>query len=86
MDSRQRRTSLGQSLRAAAGLLGLGMQFAVTIVACLGIGYWLDSRFDTQPWALLAGGIIGIIGGFLQFLKTVRSETEKGRHGRSDTT
>ncbi len=79
-----KRTTFVESLRQAASLMGLGTQFAVTIVACLAIGWWIDSRYSTEPWAMLAGGIIGIVGGFVQFLRTVRSETRKGSDDHSD--
>ncbi|MBI1950335.1 MAG: AtpZ/AtpI family protein [Acidobacteria bacterium] len=33
------------------------------VVAFGAIGYWLDRRFGTKPWLLLAGLILGMIGG-----------------------
>ena len=45
------------ALREAAPLLGLGMTLAVTVLAGLGAGYWLDGRLGTRPWLLLAGAM-----------------------------
>jgi len=35
------------------------------------IGYWLDARFGTKPWLLLAGLVLGMIGGFVNFFRLV---------------
>ena len=34
------------------------------------IGYWIDSRYGTTPWAILAGVAIGIVGGLYNLVKT----------------
>jgi F0F1-type ATP synthase assembly protein I len=34
------------------------------------IGYWIDRRFGTTPWAILAGVVIGIVGGLYNLVKT----------------
>jgi len=38
----------------------LGMEFALSEVLGAGVGYWLDTRWGTLPWMLLAG----VCGGF----------------------
>lgn len=45
--------------------LSLGAEIAVGLAAPILIGYWLDTYFDTSPWILLAGCVIGIINIFL---------------------
>ena len=42
-----------------AALAGLGVQFAVTLVAFYYLGQWLDRRFGTAPVFLL----VGVFGG-----------------------
>ena len=42
------------------------------------IGYWLDGRFGTKPWLLLAGLILGMIGGFMNFFRLVLPPRDKG--------
>jgi F0F1-type ATP synthase assembly protein I len=49
---------------------------ATTLVAAVGgftaIGYWLDKKFENRvPWFLLAGAVIGMVGGFISFFRTV---------------
>ena len=42
----------------------LGMEFALAEIAGAGVGYWLDKKFYTTPWLLLAGVACGFIVGF----------------------
>lgn len=32
-------------------------------------GWWLDGQFKTNPWCLIAGGMIGLIASFLHLLR-----------------
>lgn len=50
---------------------GLGLQFAVTMAVLGGLGWWLDSKFGTLPWLLVAGVLVGAIGGFVRIVKAV---------------
>ncbi len=50
---------------------GLGLTFAMTIVVLGGLGWWLDSRFETRPWLLVAGILTGAVGGFVRIVKAV---------------
>jgi len=31
----------------------------VALLLAMGLGYWADQRFDTAPWLLLAGVVLG---------------------------
>jgi F0F1-type ATP synthase assembly protein I len=62
---------LKNSLRDAAPYLGLGTTIAVTVLAGLGGGYWLDGRLSTRPLFLLLGGMLGLALGLYQFFKSV---------------
>lgn len=50
---------------------GLGIQYAGTIVALGALGYWADSAFGTLPWFLIAGILLGSVGGFISLVKKV---------------
>jgi ATP synthase protein I len=51
--------------------LTLGLQLAITVVVCFFLGRWLDSVFDSAPWLMIAGLALGVIGGFVNFFRTV---------------
>ena len=42
----------------------LGISIALAIFIGLGIGVWLDRKFDTSPWLTLIFLLFGIIAGF----------------------
>ncbi len=60
-----------RALREAAPLLGLGTTLAVTVLAGLGGGYWLDGRLGTRPVFVLLGGAFGLAAALYYFFKTV---------------
>ena len=47
------------------------MTLAVTVLAGLGGGYWLDSRFGTRPVFLLLGAVLGVGVALYHFFKVV---------------
>ncbi|MDB4917683.1 MAG: hypothetical protein JWM95_5327 [Gemmatimonadetes bacterium] len=38
---------------------GLGLQFAVSVVVWVFVGQWLDRKFATAPWLLIAALFVG---------------------------
>jgi ATP synthase protein I len=42
----------------------LSFSIALSIVIGLGIGYWLDKKFETTPWFTLIFLGLGVIAGF----------------------
>jgi F0F1-type ATP synthase assembly protein I len=56
------------------------MQSGTMIVAPMlglgALGYWLDARWGTKPWLLLAGLLVGMIGGFVNFFRFVLKPPE----------
>jgi F0F1-type ATP synthase assembly protein I len=47
------------------------MTLAVTALAGLGVGYWLDGRLGTRPVFLLLGGCVGVGVGMYNFIDSV---------------
>lgn len=48
-----------------AEYLSLGAEIAVGLAAPILIGYWLDLYFNSSPWILLAGCLMGIVNIFI---------------------
>ncbi len=56
---------------AGAGVfLTVGIQLAVTVVVLFFLGRWLDERLGTSPWLMLAGLLLGIVGGMIKFFRS----------------
>jgi ATP synthase protein I len=59
-------------VREAAPLLGIGTTLAVTVLAGVAAGFWLDGWCGTTPWMTLLCAMGGIGVALYGFFKTVR--------------
>ncbi len=53
-------------------LAAAGLQLTATIGGAAILGWFLDNHMGTKPWLLLTMIIVGSIGGFIQFVRTMR--------------
>jgi F0F1-type ATP synthase assembly protein I len=59
----------------------LGIEVGVALAIGMGIGWWLDKLFHTQPWLLVIFTGFGIAAGFRNLIKSSR---EKMRAAEGD--
>lgn len=64
-------SGIAKSLRDVGPYLGLGLQLAVTIVAFVLLGSWLDDKFSQNYIFTLAAGVLGIGIALYNLIKTV---------------
>ena len=50
----------------------VGMDFAVSVVLGMLGGWWLDGKFGSSPWLMIAGMVMGVAVGFNLLFKTVK--------------
>jgi ATP synthase protein I len=50
----------------------LSFSIALAVLIGLGIGYWLDTRFNTSPWLTLIFLGFGVIAGFRNIYLAVK--------------
>jgi F0F1-type ATP synthase assembly protein I len=48
---------------------GIGLELAGATAGLALVGYWIDGRFGTQPWGMLGGGVIGLVGGLYNLVR-----------------
>jgi F0F1-type ATP synthase assembly protein I len=48
---------------------GIGLELAGATAGLALLGYWIDGKFGTSPWCLLAGVTIGIVGGLYNLIR-----------------
>jgi F0F1-type ATP synthase assembly protein I len=63
----------GSDYRKYLEYLGLGAELAVAISLPILLGFWLDSRYDTSPWFLLSGILLGMVLMLAIFLRIIRN-------------
>ncbi|HEX4964013.1 MAG TPA: AtpZ/AtpI family protein [Thermoanaerobaculia bacterium] len=50
-------------------LSGIGFELVAAVVGFTLIGYWWDRHFGSSPWGLLAGAVLGMIGGMYNLIR-----------------
>ena len=72
-DSSDPRRQIVKASRASS----IGLEFAMTSLAGLGGGYWLDKTLDTNPVFTLFGFIFGVCAGFWSLYKAVKQMNDE---------
>ena len=57
---------------------GLGMEFAAAVAGLTLLGYWIDRRYDSEPWGLLIGAGLGLIGGMYNMIREAMKAVDPG--------
>lgn len=70
------RREIGDGL-SAGSYLGVGLQFALSIVVFVYLGQWLDRRLGTEPWMLLFGLLIGAGGSFYSIYRKLMADLRR---------
>jgi F0F1-type ATP synthase assembly protein I len=50
-------------------LAGVGMEFAAAVAGLSLAGYWIDRHYGSEPWGVLAGAALGLIGGTYNLIR-----------------
>ena len=48
---------------------GVGLELAGATAGLAFIGYWIDRKFGTEPWGILGGVVIGLVGGLYNLVR-----------------
>ena len=67
---------------SGADFAGVGLQFAVAIIAFLFAGQWLDNRLDTRPVFTIAGVFVGSGGAFYNMYRKITAAQKKDDEAR----
>ncbi len=54
----------------------LGWEITGSVLGGVFIGWWLDSKFDTDPWLTLLGAMLGITVALYQLIKISSKHTD----------
>ncbi len=61
----------------------LGLEFAVAEILGAGLGFWLDKKYQSSPWLLVAGAVVGfMLGMYIVWRRAKDMEREKKNERR----
>lgn len=52
----------GEGMRAAGSHIGLGIHIGLTMAFFAGVGIAVDRRLGTEPWGVILGAALGMVG------------------------
>jgi F0F1-type ATP synthase assembly protein I len=59
------------------GMASLGFEFVIAVLVPGALGWWLDEKFGSRPWIMLAGGLLGFIAGLRILMRSVSGTTKR---------
>lgn len=80
-EKRQRQTPSPRGL-SGADFAGVGIQFAVAIIAFLFAGQWLDKRLDSTPVFTIAGVFLGAAAAFYNMYRKISAAQRQDDEAR----
>ena len=51
--------------------MGLGIQFAVSVIGCFLLGRWIDAWLASEPFGALIGFLLGAAAGMVNLIRSV---------------
>ncbi len=65
-------SDLAEGYRKGAPYIAASTQLVAAVGVFTALGWWLDKELHhTTPWLLMVGAVVGMIGGFISFFRTV---------------
>ncbi len=65
--------------------VGIGVEYAAAVGAFIAVGWWVDSRWDTRPWGILIGAVLGLVGATYNLVRTSLAAFEDVRRRESES-
>ena len=62
---------------SGAEYAGAGLQLAMTLVAFMFLGIWLDKHFGSSPWFVLIWVFVGFAAGFYSIYRRLMAATKR---------
>ena len=59
--------------------LGVGLELAGAVAGLALVGYWIDRHYGTDPWGLVVGVILGLVGGLYNFVRNAKRYEAQAR-------
>ena len=83
--AQRQRSGLGtlvDSFRKAQPYIDATWQFVGSVALLTFAGWWLDGRFGTRPWLLMAGAVLGFASGMYSMFRVILTLDAKEKAAR----
>ena len=47
----------------------VGIEFAIAVAGFALVGYWIDSHYGSEPWGVIIGAALGLLGGSYNLIR-----------------
>ena len=65
-------SDLAEGYRKGAPYIAASSQLVAAVGVFSALGWWLDKKLEHEvPWLLMLGAVVGMVGGFISFFRTV---------------
>lgn len=71
--------------RGGLKLASLGFDLAAAVGGLALVGYWVDRHWETRPWGLLVGAMLGLTGGMYNLIKAALAASRADSQAMSPT-
>jgi F0F1-type ATP synthase assembly protein I len=63
---------------------GVGLELAGAVAGFALVGYWIDLHYGTNPWGVVVGLVLGIVGGLYNFVREALQATREAQREDRD--
>ena len=64
-------SGLSEAYRRAGPYMGLGIQFAASVILCFLAGRWIDEKLEIAPIGALVGFLLGTTAAIMNLIRSV---------------
>ncbi len=64
-------SGVGEGYRRAGPYMGLGIQFAASVILCFVAGRWIDEKLESTPIGTLGGFLLGTTAAIMNLIRSV---------------
>ena len=71
-------------MSVAARWVSIASTISLEMALPAAFGYWLDGQWNTKPWLVITGAILGFITGMMHLLEIAKKEGQKQQQDKKD--
>ena len=78
-------SGLSEGYRKAGPYMGLGIEFAASVILCFVFGRWVDGKLETEPIGALIGFLLGTSAAMFNLIRSVNRLHDRAKEKEART-